>query len=245
MRRTYGFFISILILFSPGILLAQDTIQFPLKIRAGFDISGPAVYFADKNKLGLEGYLSADRNEKMSYVLEAGHLKYQYSQYNYNYLTKGIFFRGGVDFNLLKPETSMGKYWAGIGLRYGLSIYNSETPAFQTENYWGTLKSSIPERTNVGHFIEVAPGVRTELFRNVSIGWSIRLRLLISGGGGKDLRPIYFPGFGNSSKGTNAGINYYLLWSIPYKSKRVIIKPEVKEEEPEEEMPEREPLQTQ
>jgi hypothetical protein len=86
----------------------------------------------------------------------------------------------------------------------------------------------------MGHFLEVAPGFRTELFRNLSIGWSVRLRLLLSGGGGKDLRPICFPGFGNSSKTVNAGINYYIVWSIPIKTKRIITKPEVEEEETEE-----------
>lgn len=235
MRRTYVFFISLLVFIYTGIIHAQDTIIFPLKIRAGLDISGPVIYFTDKDKLSFEGFLSLDRNEKMAYVLEGGYVNYKYSQYNYNYLTNGIFLRAGVDFNLLKPEMSSGKYWAGIGLRYGLSVFSSETPTFQTESYWGTYTSSVPRRSSVGHFIEVSPGVRTELFRNLSIGWSFRLRLLISGGGGKDLRPIYFPGYGNSGKTTNAGINYYIIWNIPYKTKRVITKPEVQEEETEEE----------
>jgi hypothetical protein len=72
--------------------------------------------------------------------------------------------------------------------------------------------------------------VRTELFRNFSIGWSIRLKFLISAGGSKDLRPIYFPGYGTGSKTVNAGINYFLIWSIPFKTKTVITKPPAPEE---------------
>jgi hypothetical protein len=167
----------------------------------------------------------------MAYVLEAGYLNYKYSQYNYDYTSKGVFARLGVDFNLLKPETSLGKYWAGIGLRYGMSLFNSETLSFQHENYWGTVTSSIPSKKAMGHFIEVAPGVKTEIFRNFSMGWTIRLNLLISGGGGRDLRPIYFPGYGNGGKRTAAGISYFITWNIPYKTKTVITKPEVVEEE--------------
>jgi hypothetical protein len=230
MRRTYAYFISLLILFCSDLLQAQDTILFPLKIRAGLEVSGPVIYLTDKNNLSAEGFVSMDRNEKMAYVIEGGYLSYKYSQYNYDYLSKGVFARVGVDFNLLKPEISKGKHWAGIGLRYGLSVFNSETPSFQHENYWGIVTSSVSPRTSLGHFLEVAPGVKTELFRNFSIGWTIRLRMLISGGGGKDLRPIYFPGFGPGGKTVNAGINYYLVWNIPYRTKRVIIKKEVPEE---------------
>jgi hypothetical protein len=217
-------------LFYAGILNAQDTVLFPLKVRAGIDVVGPGIYFSDKNNFNLEGHISLDRSEKMAYVLEGGYLDYKYSQYNYDYQAKGIFLRAGVDFNLLKPEVSSGRFWAGLGLRYGLSTYNSETTSFQFENYWGKVTSSVPRRTSMGHFFEVAPGVRTELFRNFSIGWSIRLKFLISAGGGKDLRPIYFPGYGTGSKTVNAGINYYLVWSIPFRTKTVITKPEVPEE---------------
>lgn len=230
MRRISAYFISIVLLFSSLGIQAQDTVMFPLKIRTGFDIAGPGIYLTDKNNMNLEGHISFDRNEKMSYVFEGGYLDYKYSQYNYSYLCKGVFTRIGVDFNLLKPEVANGKHWAGIGLRYGLSIFNSETTSFYNENYWGTVSSSVPSKTSTGHFVEVAPGVRTELFRNFSIGWNIRLKLLISGGGGRDVKPIYFPGYGNGGKKTAAGISYYLMWNIPFKTIRVITKPEIPEE---------------
>jgi hypothetical protein len=80
--------------------------------------------------------------------------------------------------------------------------------------------------------------VRAELFKNFSIGWTIRLNLLISGGRGRDLKPVYIPGFGNGGKNVSAGINYYLVWSIRYKTQRVITKKEVQQEEEE---PEQQP----
>lgn len=230
MLKTYGYSISLLMFFWAGNICAQDTIQFPLYIRAGFDLSGPVIYFSDKNNLSIEGYISYDRSEKMAFIAEAGYLDYKYLQYNYDYRCKGIFIRTGVDFNLLKPEISKGKYQAGLGLHYGLSFFKPETPSFSHGNYWGDVSSSIPGKTSMGHFLEVAPGVKTELFKNISIGWTIRLRMLISGGGGKDLRPIYFPGFGNGGKTVNAGFNYYLTVNIPFKKIRIIIKPEVPDE---------------
>lgn len=207
--------------------------MFPLRIRAGIDLVGPGMYIDNRNNLTAEGFVSYDRNESMSYVLEGGYLKYKYSQYNYDYQANGIFLRAGVDFDLLKPLVSKGKHWAGVGLRYGAGFYRSSYPSLVSDNYWGSASSAIPSRNAVAHFLEFAPGVRSELFRNVSIGWTIRLNLLLSAGTGKNVRPVYIPGFGNGGKSTSAGINYYIVWSIPYKTKRVIIKKEVPQEEEE------------
>ena len=234
MRKISAYSFSLILFLKASGLFAQDTILFPLKIRTGIDVAGPGLYFSDKNNLSVEGYVSIDKSEKTAWVVEAGYLNYKYSQYNYDYTSNGAFARLGADFNLLKPEVSRGRYWAGIGLRYGVSLFNSETPSFQHENYWGTVTSSLPSKKAMGHFIEVAPGVKTEIFRNFSIGWTIRLKLLISGGGGKDLRPIYFPGYGNGGRRTTAGISYFLTWNIPYKIKTVITKPEAVEEETDE-----------
>jgi len=232
MRRTSAYFISLLlVLFISSVPVhGQDTINIPLKIKVGLEVSGPAIYFSDKKILNAEGYISVDLDEKRSVVFGAGYLDYKYSQYNYNYLNKGIFVRSGVDFNLLKPDKSKGKYWAGIGLRYGISRFTSEVPSFKKENYWGTRSSAIASQTNWGHFIEASPGVRAEVLRNFSIGWTVSLRMLLYTGTGKDLRPIYFPGFGNGGKTFSTGISYFIVWNIPYKKINVIIKKEVPEE---------------
>jgi len=228
MRRISAFFISLVTISFSG--FAQDTVLFPLKIKAGIDVVGPAMYYTDKNIMSAEGFVSVDLNEKRAVVLEAGYLDYKYSQYNYDYLNKGGFIRAGFDFNLLKPEKSLGKYWAGIGLRYGLSRFSSEVPFFKHENYWGTTSSSIVQKTSWGHFIEVSPGVRAEIFKNFSMGWTVSLRMLLYTGTGKDLRPIYFTGFGNGGKRISTGLNYFFVWNIPYKKINVIINKEVPEE---------------
>jgi hypothetical protein len=209
----------------------QDSIRIPLNIRAGFDIYGPANYYFNRNNLTLEGFIAFDRDSKKTWVLEAGYQNFKYSQYNYNFYSKGTFLRGGVDLNIIKPFPAAGKYYAGIGLRYGLSLYNSEIPYFKHDNYWGTASGSVPPAVHLAHFVEVNPGIRTEIFKNVSIGWTIRLQLMIYRGTSKDLKPVSVPGFGNATKSFNPGINYYIIFNFPYK--RIYVKPEV-EPKPEE-----------
>lgn len=234
MKRIYAYSISLFIsgcVFNAG---AQDTVYIPLKIKTGIEVSGPVIYFTDKNNLNLEGFISFDRNEKLSFVAEGGFSEFNYSQFNYDFSSRGVFIRAGADYNLLKPAQAAGKYWAGAGLRYGVSLYSSEIPSFHHDNYWGTSSSSVPARKNTGHFIELTPGVKTELIKNLSIGWTVRLKLLLSGGGGRDLRPIFLPGYGDGGRTAVANFSYYIVWNIPYKTRRVIIRPEAPEEEEEE-----------
>jgi hypothetical protein len=220
MRRTSAYFISLLIAISAFSANAQDSLTIPLKIRIGADVYGPVTYYTNKKILNLEGYLSLDIDTQKAVVFEAGYLDFMYSQYNYNYLSKGTFIRLGVDFNLIHPELARGKYYAGIGLRYGLSIFQSEVPYFKYDNYWGSVSGSIPKLTHVAHFLEASPGIRTEIFRNFSLGWVIRLRILINSGTGNDLKAVSIPGFGNGMASFSPGINYYLIWSIPYKNQK-------------------------
>jgi hypothetical protein len=203
---------------------AQDSIKVPLNIRAGFDIYGPASYFTGRNNLSLEGFVSLERDSKKSFVLEVGYQIFNYSQYNYNYLSKGAFIRGGIDFNMIQPFVAAGKYFAGIGLRYGLSIYRSEVPSFKHDNYWGTGTGSIASSVHAAHFVEITPGIKTEILKNISIGWNIRLRLMVYSGTGKNLKPVSVPGYGNGVKSFSPGINYYIIFNVPYKS--VFVKPE-------------------
>ncbi len=234
MRRISAYFISIqaAIFFSLLTAAGQDTLFIPLKIHAGIEAIGPVTYFIDKQILRTEGYVSADLNEKLGVAFETGYLDYNYSQFNYTFLNKGFFIRTGVDFNLLKPKKSLGKYWAGIGLRYGLSHYQWEVPEFRQSNYWGDFTSSIAPAKSWGHFIEASPGMRAEIFSNFSMGWSVSLRMLLSSGSSGGLKPIYFPGFGDAEKRFSTGFRYFFVWSIPYKKIRVIIrKPEPEEDE--------------
>jgi hypothetical protein len=225
MQRISGYFISLLIINFNLSVRAQDSIKVHLNIRAGFDIYGPAVYLINQNNLNFEAFIAFERSSRKTFILEGGYQNFKYFQYNYNWVSNGVFFRGGIDFNMIKPFEAAGKYYAGIGLRYGLSIYNSAVPSFQHDNYWGTGIGSIPSSTHVAHFFEVDPGIKTDILKNLSIGWNLRLRFLVYSGTGKDFKPVSIPGYGNGVKSFSPGINYYIIINIPYKS--VYVKPEV------------------
>ena len=210
-----------------------DTIIFPLKIKAGIELTGPVIWFTGREVLATEGYLTYDLNERRAIYVGGGYARFSYSDYNYKYLADGIFAKTGIDFNILKPQVSRGKYWGGVGLRYGISTFEHETPWMKQENYWGMVESSIAPERRWAHFLEVSPGFRAEVLGNISIGWSVSLRRLIWSGN-KDMRPVYIPGYGNAGNKTGFGLNYFITMNFTWKKIKVYLKPEV-EDEPEEE----------
>lgn len=233
MKRISGYFIELLfmLLFLPAVSTAQDTVFVPLNIRTGLELSGPVGSFFNKDILSTEASLSIDLNEKRAAMIGGGYADYKYSQYNYDYNARGMFFKAGFDFNLMGPKKSQGKYFTGLGLHYGLSRYTTAVPVLRRENYWGAVETSLPERSAIAHFIEAVPSARAEIFRNLSIGWNINIRYLVKSGTGSDLGVLYLPGFGNAGKKVSTSFSYFITFNIPYKTKRVIILPRAPEED--------------
>jgi len=183
----------------------------------GIDISGPVIYAIDNNVFNLEFLLNYRLNQKYYVVAEAGHGRYSYSQYNYEYNSNGVFLRSGFDMNLLKPKSKPGNHFAGLGVRYGISLFNQETPTANASNYWGSYDYNIDSRFVHAHFLEFSGGAKAEIFRNVLIGWTVRARLLFYQSAGKNNKPVYIPGMGGTDRRLQPGFSYHLIWLIPIK----------------------------
>ena len=211
----------------PALLRGQDTVNVPLRFGGGVALAMPVAAAAGVYPRGFEinGYY--DLNERISIAADGGVSRFLYENYNYKYENNGVYFRAGVEYNLLNPVLAAGRYFAGASLKYGLSLFSHQTPEIEYSSYWGDYSASAPKRSFTGHFIEVSPGVRSELFTNLFIGWSVNVRVLLGTGAGDHLRAVDIPGFGNGSRAVSSGFNYYISYRIPYRTKRVIyIKPE-------------------
>ena len=100
---------------------------------------------------------------------------------------------------------------------------------------WSPRRGTVPGASPTDARNELTPGVRTEIFPGVTIGWNISMRMLISAGAGKDLKPVWMPGYGPGTRGITTGAEYYISISIPYKKIKVVIKPKQEQSEGEEE----------
>jgi hypothetical protein len=223
-KGTCIFFISLFLLMGSRVM-SQDTVTVPLHVRGGFDLSGPVMHLINNNLASYGVMVSVDLNQSISVNAGARYTSFSATEYNYSFQSKGPSFVIGPDYNFIKPKVGGGRYYAGIGFRYGLSFYSQEASGITYMNSWGEGESSIPHSHYTGHFLEFTPGVRAELFKGVTIGWNLYLRVLISSGAGPDMKPVWMPGYGDATSGITTGAEYYISFSIPYKKIRVIIKP--------------------
>jgi hypothetical protein len=233
-KRTCIFFISIFLM-AGGRAVSQDTVTVPLHLRAGFDLSGPLMKLINNELISYGVLTSADVNSALTLSAGIRYSSFHREQHNYDFSSHGTSIVAGADYNFIKAKTSEGRYYAGIGLRYGISIYREEAPMIKYTNEWGAGESGLPVSHHAGHFLEITPGVRTELLPGLTIGWNLYMRLLISAGAGKDLKPVWMPGYGAATSGMTTGAAYYISLSIPYKKIKVIIKPRTPETEGEDE----------
>lgn len=236
-KRTCICFISLFLLAGSS-AVSQDTVTIPLHLRAGFDLSGPVMQIVGSDLVSYGAIFSADVNSALAVTAGIRYSTYQTSDYSYDFMSRGTSVVAGTDYNFLKANISGGKHYAGIGLRYGLSFYSEEATVIRYNNEWGAGESSVPLSNHTGHFLEITPGVRTEIFPGMTIGWNLYLRMLISAGAGKDLKPVWMPGYGAGTSGITTGAEYYISISIPYRKIRVVIKPKQQESEDEEEVEE-------
>ncbi|MEE4116901.1 MAG: DUF6048 family protein [Marinilabiliaceae bacterium] len=219
MKKTFVLFSSILILGSISNLYAQDSLKVQKALIIGADLVGPVAGLINSENSNLEAYVSYRLNFKYYITAEAGYSGYNYSQYNYDYTNEGFFIRLGTDINLLKPKTGIGNHFAGIGLKYGVSVFSQETPWLKYDNYWGTTESSVPGATTSGHFFQLSGGIKAEVLRNILLGWTVKANLLLYHGAGKANRPLYVPGMGISDGSFRPSIAFHIAWMIPLSKK--------------------------
>ena len=149
-------------------------------------------------------------------VFEAGFATVSFSDTNYSYDGSGIYFRAGIDYNMLELEKRNDYSMGFIGARYCISLNRfSADNIILPDPYWGDLNTSIAEQSGHNHWIEVAAGIRVELFNNLFMGWSARGRVMLYKSKFEQMIPYYVPGFGDPERRASWDINYSVYYKIP------------------------------
>lgn len=217
MKKISRFSFSAFLIIFPLLLTAQeaDTVKAAKSISAGFEVSGPVLHAFNSSVLNAEAHLSYRLNHKYYIVVEPGFTDYEFSRYNYDYNNRGFFTRIGADIGMLPPLASRINHFAGIGLRYGVSVFEQEVPFISVDSYWGKATTSIPANIAHAHFLEVQGSIKTEVFRNLLIGWAVKLRTLVYSSAKDEKKPIYIPGMGSTDATFTPAFSYYIIYRIP------------------------------
>ncbi len=183
------------------------------------DIGSPIISLLGGNARSYELQLDVNLYRRIFPIFEMGYATAQkalVSEINYN--TKAPFFRLGVNYGLLKPfkdnaSSRSVRSYPFVGVRYAFSPmwYNLENIIINDE-YWGT--SDVINYNNMfaySGWVEIVGGVRVDLFKGLTMGWSVRLKTLLHTTAPDKSYLWYVPGYGKSS-----GMGFMFNYTIGY-----------------------------
>jgi hypothetical protein len=209
-------------LFISQIAAAQVELKEPERqvfLRFGVDLSRFVLpYISDFNQSGFE--LNADTELKYKYfpTVEAGYSKLTNKTEVLNYQSEGSYFRVGLNYNMLNYKQRFDRNIFFIGARYGFTAYSQEITEAIIKNEWGTINTSVPTENLSAHWLEGVIGLRGEIFKNFYMGYTIRIKQIVSRAEYGDVHPYWIPGFGKGSKSTSIGMSYCVFYAIPIKN---------------------------
>ena len=203
-----------------SIVEETDTVtRFPVVpfIRIGADVSAIARHLAEPEVRQLEFSLDSEVSFNWFAVVEGGILDVASEKETFRYVSSGYFFRAGFDYNLLGRPTPVQNDLVLLGIRYGFSSLNHEAPFFIVSNpYWGDYAGSMEKSLHYLHWIEFSGGVKTEIFRNLYLGWYLKTRVKLTETKNPVLDPYYLAGFGHSRRRAPVMIHYSIMYRFDF-----------------------------
>lgn len=185
------------------------------------DIGSPILSLLGGNARTYEVLLDVNIYRRVFPVFEIGYATAEKELISkINYKTKAPFFRLGINYTLLKPFKDDGsprslKSYPFVGVRYAFSPmwYNLENIIIE-DDYWGTSEVlGLTNQVDYSGWVEVVGGVRVDLFKGLTLGWSVRLKTLMHTTAPNKSYVWYVPGYGKSS-GMGFSFNYTIGYTF-------------------------------
>lgn len=147
-----------------------------------------------------------------------------------HYKSSAPYFRIGMDYNTMAKKKEKNSYLY-VGVRYGVSsmkydisnlpvydpIYGGElsNPSL-TDGIWGgSIPYEFSGQKATMHWFEFVLGVKVQVYKSFSMGWSVRMKYKIAASLSGYGNPWMVPGFGKYAS-NNMGITYSLIYKLPY-----------------------------
>jgi hypothetical protein len=200
-------------------------------LRLGVDLSRFSLYFLEPERQCFEVSADFEALRNLYPTVEYGQQKVSlnktidnyypdgtyFFKSGYYYKSDGSYYRIGADYSFLKVNAQNQYDMLFAGLRYGFANMSHYAEDITIgSGYWGSYSDgSVPENKIKAQWIEIAIGLRAELFKNFFMGWSFRGRILIDKTKDEYMDPYSIPGFGDGSKNSGFGFNFSIYYKIP------------------------------
>ena len=134
-----------------------------------------------------------------------------------HYKTSAPYFRIGAGYNIFSKKPYLpGKLLVGARLGFSSFSYDVKAPAM-TDPVWGetTIPVSFEGIKSNASWLELVAEVRTNVYKNFHLGFSLRYKSLFSVKKSENSEPLYIPGYGKN-KSSGFGITYNISYKLPF-----------------------------
>lgn len=189
-------------------------------LRLGIDVLKPILSYTRNNFNGVEIIADYRLKTQIYVAAEAGYMDRTIQENNFNFSVNGTYLTTGINYNLYTNWLNMDNE-IYVGARYGFSLFDSTLnnyTVFQNGEYFAPKKVNTPTKyVNLNaHWAELVVGIKTEIFKNLFLGFMLSVNKIINTKDGNNFKNTYVPGFGKITKnGSGANMNYTISYRIP------------------------------
>lgn len=176
---------------------------------------------------GLIGF-SAELNMHNRYIpvfeVGLGNAENTPADNNYTYHSPvSPYFKIGIDYNFLYNSNPDYRIYAGM--RYGFSPFRwTLRDVTSIGDYWGEpSQMQFPAINATAGYFEFLFGLRVQIWRNISMGWSIRFHKVLHQSPTLNGKPWYIPGYGSTGSPFTASLSVYYTLRLSRRQHQPVI----------------------
>ena len=200
-------------------------------LRLGVDLHRPLTGFVNSDFFSLEIVGDYRISQKFFIAAEIGTVDRTKQDDQFNYTTTGSYIRAGFDYNAYENWLGM-QNMIYAGMRVGYSTHEQTLNSyriFNPDQTFGEGDTVITDGPLIGTYsglsgvwVEAVFGIKAELFNNLFLGFSFRVKNLVSNTEAEEFSNLYIPGFNKVNDFSNfgGGFNYTISYLIPIYKKR-------------------------
>lgn len=182
----------------------------------GVDLWSPVMrmFNTDYGLIGFSGQVSLHNRYIPTFEIGLGSADYTPDDNNYTYKSPmSVYFKLGADYNFL--YNSNPDYFFYVGFRYGFSPFRYQLRNVDINNsYWDENSIvDMPKQSATAGYLELLIGIKVAVFKNWSLGWTVRYHSILHESHNIYGDAWYIPGYGG--RGSSIGATFSVYYTLP------------------------------